>query len=126
MKKSVSAPSAKGRGERRLTQLASLLRAEVGAQISRGVELPHGVIATVSRVSVAPDFRTAEVAWSVLPFARAAEVLTILNQARRAVQVGMNQKLKLHHVPTFTFTLDERPERAGRIEALLDSLPEVR
>ncbi len=123
MKKSATASSPKATaGTRRLEQLASVLQAELGQLLAREVELPPGVLATITRVKVLPDYKEAHVKVSVLPFVRASEVLALLTGMLPSLQHHLNTTLTMFHVPKLVLTLDETPERAGRIEHLLDRL----
>jgi ribosome-binding factor A len=90
--------------------------------MTREVEMPPGVLATVTRVVVTPDYREAHVKVSVLPFERAPQILTFLTRVLPGLQHQLNQSITMFHVPKVVLSLDETPERAGRIEHLLDTL----
>lgn len=123
MSRSESKPSASaGRGSHRLEQLASLIRHELGVLLPREVELPPGLLLTVTQVIVAEDLSLARVGVSVLPFIRRREAFVVLTATRRELQRLVNQRLSTYRVPKLEFYLDETPERAANIEGILDRL----
>lgn len=123
MKKSATAslPEA-GSKARRLEQLASLIRAELGKLLTREVELSSGILVTITGVEVLPDFKEAHVRVSVLPFARGQEVFTLLQRVLPGLQHHLNATLTMFHAPKIVLEFDETPERTARLEHLLDSL----
>ena len=123
MKKSVTAllpdDTAKAR---RLQQLASLIRAELGKLLTREVELASGVLVTITQVEVLPDFKTAHVKVSVLPFAQGKEVFILLQRVLPGLQHHLNAKLTMFQAPKLVLEFDATPERTARLEHLLDSI----
>lgn len=106
----------------RLPQLVSLIQRELGSLLPRELELPAGVLLTVTKVEVVDDLSAARVGVSVLPYAHRAEAFELLIQARRTLQQAVNEHLKLYRVPKLEFYLDESAERAASVERLLDKL----
>lgn len=121
MKKLDHAPLAKG-ANRRLSKLESLLRSELNRALARELELPRNVLLSLTSLKVQADQSEVHVGVSVLPFARRHESFGALRAAQPAVQRVLNERLKLYRVPKLVFYLDEQPERADRLEHLLDTL----
>lgn len=106
----------------RLPQLASLLQHELGILFARELELPSGVLLTVTKVTVTDDLSIAHVGVSVLPFVRRQEAFKLLAEFRRELQRLVNERLSTYRVPKLEFVIDESSERAATVESLLDSL----
>ncbi len=123
MKKSATAslPEASAKA-RRLEQLASLIRAELGKLLTREVELSSGTLVTISQVEVLPDFKEAHVKVSVLPFARGQEVFALLQRVLPGLQHHLAATLTMFQAPKIVLEFDETPERTARLEHLLDSI----
>lgn len=122
---SASSTAAKGSGHiHRLPQLASLIQRELGGLLRRELELPLGVLLTVTKVQVVEDLSLARVGVSVLPFTERHAAFKALTSARGQLQRVINERLKLYRVPKLEFYIDETPERAAAIEGVLDSLRE--
>ncbi|GEM_PF-868684 len=120
---SVSPPAGQGSGHiHRLPQLASLIQHELGVLLRRELELPLGVLLTVTKVQVVDDLSLARVGVSVLPYAERHAAFKVLTSVRGQLQRTINERLKLYRVPKLEFYIDETPERAATIEGVLDRL----
>ena len=123
MRKSVIASSPEaGAKSRRLEQLASLIRAELGKLMTRELELPAETLVTITQVTVQPDYKVANVAVSILPFAKGKVVFAVLQRVLPGLQHHLNAILTMFHAPKVVLKLDETPERTDRLEHLLDSI----
>lgn len=109
-------------GGDRLDRVSELLRQEVSVLLERQVEVPPGVLATVTRVKVSPDLEQATVWLSVHPADRGPEVFEHVHREIRLIQRHLNRTLVMETVPRVRFVLDDGEDRAARIEHLLDSL----
>ncbi|MBI4089982.1 MAG: 30S ribosome-binding factor RbfA [Candidatus Kerfeldbacteria bacterium] len=109
-------------GGDRLDRVSELLRQEVSALFEREVEVPPGVLATVTRVKVSPDLEHATVWLSVHPSSRASEVFERLERVIGVLQQQLNRKLVMESVPRLRFIPDQGEDQAARIEQLLDGL----
>lgn len=107
---------------RRPEQLSAVLQKVVGAFIARRVELPEGVLATVTRVDVGRNTRGATVWVSVLPSARAEDVLATLHRHLYELQGYVNRIVQVRPTPRLSVRLDRGPERSGRIEKIVKRL----
>lgn len=106
----------------RIAKLNSLVMKEVAATMARQVELPPGVVVTISRVKVADDAETAKVWISVLPADQASTALAAIEKQISDIQHTLNRRLFMKFVPKLMFRLDDGPDRADRINRVLDSL----
>jgi len=122
MKKSKHAPLLSGPGWERTDRLASLIREEVNVLILRELELPKGVLITMTQVKVFGDLSGARIGISVLPADRGKEIIKLMDIVQPHLQRILNQKLKSYRVPKIEFYLDESIERGEHIVQILDKV----
>jgi len=74
---------------------------------------------TVTEVRLTPDLKHATA--FVMPFAglNAAETMAGLRRGASFLRMAVAREMKLRFAPSLAFELDDRFERAGRIDALL-------
>ncbi len=109
---------------RRLQQVASLFQHELAVLLVREVELPRGVLPTLTKVEVLADFSAVRVGVSILPFERRQVIVDFLIKISGYLQHLMGKKLTLYRIPKIEFYLDETAERALGLEHLLDTVKE--
>jgi ribosome-binding factor A len=100
---------------RRTEQLAHALRDVVGRYLQKEVEFPHNTLVTITSARVSGDGRTTMLCVSVLPAARGAEVLQILQDERYAVQGMVHRAVDRHPAPEIQFELvADAPGKSGQ------------
>jgi ribosome-binding factor A len=104
----------------RTEQVESNLQKILGELFIRDVELPQDHLATISRVSVSPDLKTAKVFVSVLPFDSSEEVMAMLKSQKSQIQKEAHEQLSMKFSPVLEFVLDTKQEEASEIEKLID------
>lgn len=105
---------------RRTEQVESLIGHLLGDVFSRSLEFPDGTLATISRVEVPPDLKTANVYISVLPFAESERVMGYLIRNRNRVQKEIAKGMVMKITPKIMFILDDLPEHASQIDRLIE------
>lgn len=78
---------------------------------------------TVAEVQVSPDMKHATAFVSTLDNGKIKPVLAALNECAYTFQNDINQKIKMKFTPKVRFILDNRFDKAGRIESILRKLP---
>ena len=78
---------------------------------------------TVAEVQVSPDMKHATAFVSTLDNDNIKPVLAALNECAYTFQSDINQKIKMKFTPKVRFILDNRFDKAGRIESILRNLP---
>jgi ribosome-binding factor A len=78
---------------------------------------------TVAEVQVSPDMKHATAFVSTLDNDSIKPVLAALNECAYTFQSDINQKIKMKFTPKVRFILDNRFDKAGRIEDILRNLP---
>lgn len=96
-------------------RVSELIRKELGELILRDLEFP-GAIMTILEVDVTKKLDYARVHVSVLPSAKADEVLAILNSQRRDLQNKLLRKINIRPMPEVQFEIDHGAEKAAEIE----------
>jgi ribosome-binding factor A len=103
----------------RILRVNELIKQEAGKLFLTEMNFPVGVLVTVMEVETSKDLRYADIFISVFPFEKADEMLEALKEHIYFLQKIINKKLSMKPLPRIRFVIDERGERAGRIEELI-------
>lgn len=108
---------------KRIESMAEVIKEELAQQILREIELPEGVLLTVTRIEITDDKQLASVFVSVMGGGDVQEtrrhVLDLLIKATLFLQRTLNRKLRTRPVPRIRFLVDEEELKRQRIEELL-------
>lgn len=103
----------------RIRRVNSLLKEELAKIILKEIEFDPGFFVTVSEVSTSTDLRHAKVYVSVIPKDKEKNVIRLLGKNKRNLQLELNRRIKLQYIPKINFLIDNREERASRIEEII-------
>jgi ribosome-binding factor A len=78
---------------------------------------------TIAEVRVSPDMKHATAYVTAITIEDLAPVLAALNDAAYTFQQDINKKIKMKFTPKVRFVVDNRFDKAGRIEDILRNLP---
>lgn len=109
----------------RIEKVNELLLHEVGAAIQRELEMPPGVLVTITRVDAHADLKIAKIFVRVYPEDHSAGALDYLRKNAGALQSVLNHRLAMTFVPHISFSLDKeeyQPTVQEEVENILDSL----
>ena len=84
--------------------------------------MPEDALVTLTRVVASGNLQEAKVFISVVPDARASEVMKMLEQNVYNIQQMLNERLKMRPVPRIRWIAETAGAEAQRIEGLLDQL----
>jgi ribosome-binding factor A len=89
----------------------------------RDAKVNSGLV-SVSKTQVSKDLRVLKV-WVTVNYDENGqrEVMQTLQRAARFVRGRLGENLDLRYTPEVRFYLDDTPERAARIQSILDNLP---
>ena len=104
---------------KRQPRLQSLLKRELGGLIMREVEIPPGVLVSVSFIDLATDSKSAKIGVSVYPESYAQDIIKTLNQSAGQLHYKLIRVLNIRTVPTLNFVYDTGPENAAAVEKAL-------
>lgn len=107
---------------KRIERVNSLIQKELGKIILREVELPAGVLATLTRVETSANLIDAKVYIAVLPSDKIKRVLEILNKIVYELQKILNKRLRMRPIPKIRFIEEKQTAEAAKIEGLLERL----
>lgn len=105
----------------RILKLESEMQRVLAGLIARDVRDPRVGNVTITRVRLAADLSQARVFFT--PFAHQAaaeEVREGLTRASGFLRGEVGRRLKLRHAPRLEFVIDEAPEKAAELTALID------
>jgi ribosome-binding factor A len=108
-------------GSERMRRVDEAVHQVLSDAMAQGLKDPRVGFVTVTGVKTNPDLRRARVYVSVLGTAdeRAASIAG-LQSAHGYLQRLVAAELRLKHTPTLEFVHDDTPERAQRLERLLE------
>lgn len=110
----------------RIVQISELLKKEVGRLLLENVELPQGVLATISRVEATPNLQQASVYVGVFPDEQQDEVLRLLEKEVYQIQQQLNKRLKMRPVPKIQWRKEVRLKAVQDMEKLLNEQGKVK
>jgi ribosome-binding factor A len=103
----------------RSERVSELIRQQLGEIMLREVDLPEGVLATITEVEVDKKLEHAKVKVSVIPSDRAAVVLKELDFRAGYLQHLLFQKINIKPMPRIAFAIDRGYENAAQVEKKL-------
>lgn len=106
----------------RLLKVNELIKQQLGVVINEEIDLPAGVLVTITKIETSPDLRHARVFVSILPDEKARDILGLLIRKTKTFQKELADKIILRVTPRIRFIIDESEQKAGEIDRLLDSL----
>lgn len=112
--------------DKRISQVNSLIKKEVGELFLKELELPLGCLATISEVKTSRDLGIAKILISAIPDEKKDEIMAEIKKKTFKLQTLLNKKLVLYRIPKLVFNFDEKIIKAERINQLLDNLKDSR
>ena len=103
----------------RSERVQSLIREELAKIIIREMEFP-GALVTITEVEVDKKLEHAKVRVSVIPSEATDRSLAALEKSAGTLQYLLTKKMNIKPMPRSAFALDRGPERAAKVEKLLN------
>ena len=105
----------------RMRRIDQVMREVIGSTIASELEDPRIGFVTVTAVDTSPDLRSARVYVSVLGDEDEREAtLAALRSSHGILQAAIARRARIKYTPKLSFHYDEGPERAARLERLLE------
>ncbi len=108
----------------RRARVAQDLRSRLAEILTRRVSDPRLELVTVTDLEVSPDFSLARVYYRALEESEAIQMA--FDKAKAFIRRELAAGLPLRRVPELVFIPDPTPERAARVDAILEELDEER
>lgn len=106
---------------KRVDKVNELIHRELGKIMAREVELPEGVLATISRVETSPDLELSKIFLTIYPTSDQKNILKKIIKQRQQLQYLLHQRLILKPMPKIKFLIvGEDP--VEKVEKLLDEV----
>ena len=106
----------------RIDKVNAALQQIIAEILFQKLEVPLGLLLTVTRVDCSTDMKNAKAYISVLPFDKSEEGMHFLTQNRKEIQSLFGKKVKIKYTPILRFILDDSEEAASKIYQALDNL----
>jgi ribosome-binding factor A len=111
---------------KRADRVAALLREEISKILEFDLSDPRIGFVTVTAVDVTDDLRHAKIYCGILGDPATVEKsLEALAESAWRIRKALAGRVQLRRVPDITFLLDERAEKAARIDTLLRKIHEA-
>ncbi|MQA74983.1 MAG: 30S ribosome-binding factor RbfA [Solirubrobacterales bacterium] len=104
-----------------MRRIDEVMREVIGSAIASELEDPRIGFVTVTGVDTSPDLRSARVYVSVLGSEEEREAtLAALRSSHGVLQAAIARGARMKYTPKLSFRYDDTPERAVRLERLLE------
>ena len=107
---------------RRLQRLSEFIKQELGKIIQKETHQGRYLL-TITEVDVLPNFKSAEVKISIIPYDKEKEALDNLKKNSSRIQIFINKKLKnMKFVPRISFAIDKGAKSADAVNVILGKI----
>lgn len=106
---------------RRMIQLGKEIEKDL-AQIFEEIDFQPASLVTITEVSLSSLLDQARVSVGVFPSEYGEEVLKKIELVKGQIKKDLAQKIRVKKMPEVNFYLDEGPEKAARIEKILNEI----
>ncbi len=106
----------------RLPKLNKEVQRIVSEVLHAEVDVPAGVLITVTRVDITPNLRAARVWLSIFPLEQAEMMLALLDKHKYLLQGAFQNEIRMKPVPRLIFKHDTGPVYADHIERVFNEL----
>lgn len=103
----------------RMKRVNTLIKKTLAEILTRDFENETGALATITEARVSKDLKYATIYISVIPKEKETEVIDALDEQKSIFGKELGKKIEMKRTPEIDFRIDDREERATRIEALL-------
>ncbi len=104
----------------RMRQVNEVIHRLVAEIVQREVEMPLGVLATITHVDTTRDLKDATVYVTVLPDAKRVSGIRALQARRGHIQHLFGQRVRLKYTPKLQFVFDEGIIKAQHVYDVMD------
>lgn len=106
---------------RRLQRLNEFIKQELGKILQKETHQGRYLL-TITEVDVLPNFKSAEVKISIIPYDKEEEVLGNLRKNIGYIQMLLNKKLNIKFVPRINFAIDRGAKSAEAVDIILGKI----
>jgi len=107
----------------RTDRVASLIKEEIGALLSRMYQAAHYGLVTVTEVRVTPDLRIANIYVSIMgDDARKKSTLQVIGQDKKSIRSHLGSHLRIKFTPDILFHLDDTLDRMEKVDRIIDKI----
>lgn len=106
----------------RILQVNSLLKDQFSAIINQELEIPEGVIITVTAANTSRDLRHAKIGISIYPKEQSDAFFFLIRKNLKRLQYFTHQSLTLKYAPKIFVYLDTSQDRVNELEEVLNRI----
>ncbi len=108
----------------KIVHINEAIKKELSMIVAKEVDLPLGIILTITETETLEDLSESRIFISVFPENKIDEVLKILKSEIYNLQHILNKKVRTRWMPKIKFFEDKKLKEAHRIDALLEKIEE--
>lgn len=106
----------------RILQVNALLKDQFSAIINQELEIPEGVIVTVTDAKTSRDLRHTKIGISIYPKKQSQELFFLIRKNLKQLQYLTHQSLTLKYAPKIFVYLDTSQDRVNELEEVLNRI----
>ena len=106
----------------RILQVNALLKDLFSAIINQELEIPEGVIITVTDAKTSRDLRHAKIGISIYPKEQSESIFLLIRRRLKTLQYQTHQSLILKYAPKIFVYLDTSQDRVNELEEVLNRI----
>lgn len=108
----------------RQNKINRMLQKELSEVFQGQTQITHGILVTVSKVTISPDLSVAKAYLSIFPTEKGPEIIKNIQKNSKTIRFDLAGRLRfqLRRMPEFTFYLDDSLDYAENIDALLNKI----
>jgi len=115
-----AASEVKNMNKTRMSRVGEEIKKELSILLQRGLKDPRIGFVTVTDVEVSSDLQLAKVFVSIFGSEEERKAsLAGLQKAKGYLRTEIGKRVKMRHIPDFTFKLDESIDYGSKIESIL-------
>ncbi len=107
---------------RRVKKVNTLIKKTLGKIPLKEFGRPKDTLITITRVKTTPNLIKSRVFINIIPKEKTEEVVESLKKEVYHIQQKLNKELKIRPVPKIIFKIEERVEKAAKVEELLNKI----
>jgi len=106
----------------RLPKIERLIQKDLGEIFLYETRQMHGILVSVTKVSVSPDLSLSKAYLSIFPSAKSKEIMENINRQKKAIryELGLRIGKQVRRIPELAFFLDDSIDYLENIDYLLN------
>lgn len=105
-----------------MKQVDELIRRTVSNIIAEEVDLPKGVLFTITKVITSRDLALAKIFYICTPSELSNTAINVIKKKLKIIRERLRREIVLRKIPKIIFIIDKAEQRGARMDELLSKL----